>query len=121
MRRGMRGRPFAARGFLAVALAALLGHVCALEIASAHGSVGHAPAAAEGASHPHSGNDVPHVHTASCDGIRPTSTGFLLSLPDSGPMTTVRVTRSGSYLPREASSLPVSPAQLFILHASLRI
>jgi hypothetical protein len=117
----MRGRPFAARGFLAVALTALLGHVCALEIESAHGSAGDARSATATAPRPDSGEDVPHVHAASCDGIRPTSTGLLLSLADSRPMTAVRLTRSGSCLPREASSLPVSRARLFILHASLLI
>ena len=121
MRRRLSDRRLAGRGLLVVALAALLGHVCALEIASTHGSVGHAPSAAEGASHPHSGNDVPHVHAASCDGIRPTPTGFLLSLADSRPMTTVHLAPGGSWLPRAASSLPVSRSRLFILHASLLI
>src|SRR5512134_2507500 len=103
MRRRPSDRLLAGRGLLAVALATLLGHVCALEIASTRGSVGHAPSAAEGASHPHSGNDVAHVHAASCDGIRPTPTGFLLSQLDSRQMTAVSLTRSGSCLPREAS------------------
>jgi hypothetical protein len=120
MQRRPSYRLLAGSGLLAVVLAILLGHVCALEIASAHGPGGHARAAAAAAPHPDSGDEVPHVHAASCDGIRPTSTG-LLSFADSRPMTTVRLTRGGSWLPRAASSLPVSRSRLFILHASLLI
>ena len=117
----MRGLPLGGRGLLAVALATLLGHVCALEITSAQGPGGHARPAAAAAPHPDSGDEVPHVHAASCDGIRPSSAGLLLSLADSRPITPVRLTRDASWLPRVASSLPVSRSRLFILHASLLI
>jgi hypothetical protein len=119
MRRGISGRPLRYRVVLVVALAALLGHVCALETETAHGSVAHARStdAVPG----HSGEDAPDVHAASCDGIKPISMGPLISTVHSQPMARVRLGRIWSRQSLGASSFAVSRPALFILHGSLLI
>ena len=119
MRRGISGRPLRYRAVQVVALAALLGHVCALETEAAHGSAEHARSME--AVPVHSGEDAPDVHVASCDGIKPTSMGPLVSTVHSQPMATVRLGRIWSRLAPGASSLAVSRPAVFILHASLLI
>ena len=104
---------------LGVALAVLLGHVCALETEAAHGSAAHARSTA--AVPVHSGEDAPDVHAASCDGIKPTSMGPLVSTVHSRPMATVHLGRIWSRPSRGVSTLAVSRPALFILHASLLI
>lgn len=119
MQRRMSGRPLMCRVVLVVALAALLGHVCALETDAAHGLAEHARSA--GAAPEHQGPEASDLHVASCDGIKPTSMGPLVSTVDSRPMATVRL---GRIWPRPflgVSSLAVSRPPLFILHASLLI
>ena len=115
----MSGRPLRSRVVLVVALAALLGHVCALETETAHGSAEHARStdAVPG----HSGEAPPDVHAASCDGIKPTSMGPLVSTVHSQPMATVRLGRIWSRQSPGAASLTISRPALFILHASLLI
>lgn len=119
MRRHLSGRWLMGRVALVVALVVLLGHVCALEADAAHEppelawSTEAAPV--------HTGEDAPDVHAASCDGIKPTSMGPLVSTVDFRPMTTVRLARIWSRGPYVASSIAVARPALFILHASLLI
>jgi hypothetical protein len=107
------------RVVLVVALAALLGHVCALETEAAHGPAEHARSTAAAPAHP--GGDASDLHVASCDGIKPTSMGPLVSAVDSRPVPTVPLGRIWSRPSPGASSLAVSRPALFILHASLLI
>jgi hypothetical protein len=102
-----------------VALAVLLGHVCALEIEAAHAPAEHARSM--GAIPAHAEDNAPDVHAASCDGIKPTSMGPLVSAVDSRPVPTVPLGRIWSRPSPGASSLAVSRPALFILHASLLI
>jgi hypothetical protein len=104
------------RGVLAVALAALLGHVCGLELEAASG-----PAKQTRSVPAHPGEDAPDAHAASCDGIKPASMAPLVSTVDSRPMAIGPLGRIWSRLSRGASSLAVSRPALFILHASLLI
>jgi hypothetical protein len=115
----MSGRPSVRRGLLLVALTALLGHVCALETEAAHGPAEHARSTEGVPTHP--GGDAHDVHVASCDGIKPTTMGPLVSTVHSRPMATVRLGRILPRPSRGASSLAVSRPALFILHASLLI
>jgi hypothetical protein len=107
------------RGLLVVALAALLGHVCALETEAVHGPVERAPSA--DATPTHSGHDAPDVHAASCDGIKPAAMGLLVSTADSGRMATARSGRIWSRSVPGVSSVAGSRPALFILHGSLLI
>ena len=102
-----------------VALAALLAHVCALETEAAHGPAEHARSTGAVPAHP--GPDASDLHAASCDGIKPTSMGPLVSTVDSRPMATVRLGRIWSRPSLGVSSFAVSRPALFILHASLLI
>ena len=119
MRRRVSGRSLMCRAVLVVALAALLGHVCALEIEAAHGPAEHARSTGAAPAHP--GQEASDLHVASCDGIKPTSMGPLVSTVDSRPMATVRLARIWSRDPLAASSLSVPRPALFILYASLLI
>ena len=119
MRRRASRRLLMRRGLLVVALAALLGHVCALETEAAHGPAAHARSTEAAPVHP--GEDAPDVHAASCDGIKPTSTGSLVSTVENRPMATVRLARIWPRDPLAASSLSVPRPALFILYASLLI
>ena len=107
------------RVVLVVALACLLGHVCALETEAAHGPVGHTRSTFSAAAHP--GREASDLHAASCDGIKPTSMGPLVSTVDNRPMTTVRRGRIWSRSSLGVSFFAVSRPALFILHASLLI
>jgi hypothetical protein len=106
-------------GLLVVALATLLGHVCALEPEAAHGPA--ALARSTEAPPEHSGEDAPDVHAASCDGIKPTSTGPLVSTVENPRMASVRLARIRPRDALAASSLSVQRPALFILYASLLI
>ncbi len=119
MRRGVSRRPLMRRGVLVVALAALLGHVCALESEAAHGPAEHAPPTGAVPARP--GPEASTLHGASCDGIKPTLMAPLVSTVDSRPMATVRLGRIWSRPSLGVSSLAVSRPALFILHASLLI
>jgi hypothetical protein len=119
MRRRVARRLLMRRGLLVVALAALLGHVCALEPEAAHGPA--APARSTEAAPVHPGEDAPDVHAASCDGIKPTSTGPLVSTLENPPTATVRLARIWSRDPLAASSPSVPRPALFILYGSLLI
>jgi len=105
------------RVLLLVALAALLGHVCALESGAAHGAI--AEALSTRAPHTDPGGEDPALHLASCDGVKPTSMAPLVSAVESGPMATVRPARIWSRPLVGAWPLPVPRAALFLLHASL--
>jgi hypothetical protein len=107
------------RAILVVALATLLGHVCALESEAAHGPAEHARST--GATPAYPGDDAPDVHAASCDGIKPASMASLVWMADSRPMATVRLGRMWSRPSLWVSSFAVSRPVLFILHASLLI
>jgi hypothetical protein len=101
------------------AVAALLGHVCAPEPLAAHGPTGdtvsaHAP-------HTDPGGEDPALHLASCDGIRPTPMGLLVSAVETEPTATIRPVRIWSRPPHGAPSVAVSRPPLFILHAALLI
>ena len=102
-----------------VALAALLGHVCALETEAAHEPAEHARSTEAAPVHP--GENAPDVHAASCDGIKPTSTGPLVSTVENRPMATVRLARIWARDPLAASPPSVPRPALFILYASLLI
>jgi hypothetical protein len=115
----MSGRPFLCRGILVVALAALLGHICAPEIEGAHGPAGHARST--GATHSDSQKDAPDVHGASCDGIKPTTMGPLVSTVESRPIAPIDLGQTWSRPSLGTSFLEVSRPALFILHASLLI
>ena len=119
MRRRVSGCRPRCRVFLVVALAALLGHVCALETEAVHESAEHARSTDPMPGH--SGQDAPDVHAASCDGTKPSSMGPLVATVHSRPMATVRLGRIWSRQSFGASSLAVSRPALFILHASLLI
>lgn len=105
--------------FLLVALAALLAHICALETEATHGS--HEPARTTDGLPVHSEEDGSDVHAASCDGIRPTSMGPLVSTVHSRPIATVRLEWMWSRESRPALFFAASRPALFILHASLLI
>ena len=119
MRRRMCGRPPLLRGILVVALAALLGHVCAFETEAIHRPAMHARST--GTAHSDSAKDAPDVHAASCDGIKPTATGPLVSTLESRPMAPIGLSETWSRPVLGASSLDVSHPALFILHGSLLI
>ena len=119
MRRQVSGSPPRCRVFLLVALVALLAHVCALETEAAHGSIEHARST--DARPVHSEQHDSDVHAASCDGIRPTSMGPLVSTVHSQPLATARLEWMQSRESRPALFLAVSRPALFILHASLLI
>ena len=104
---------------LLVALAALLAHVCSLETEAAHGFNEHAWST--DALPVHSEEDHADVHAASCEGIRPTSMGPLVSTVHSQPMATVRLERMWSLESSPAFFVAASRPALFILHASLLI
>ena len=105
--------------FLLVAMVALLAHVCALETEAAHGS--HEHTRSTDTLPVHSEQDGSDVHAASCDGIRPTSMGPLVSTVHSQPMATVRLECMWSRESRPTLFLAASRPALFILHASLLI
>ena len=107
------------RVLLPVALAALLGHVCALEPGAAHGPT--EDALSTRAPHTDPGGEDPALHVASCEGVRPTSMAPLVSAIESEPMATGRLARIWSRPPLGASPLPVPRPALFLLHASLLI
>jgi len=104
---------------LLVAMVALLAHGCALETEAAHGSHEHARSTDTLPVHPE--KDDSGVHVASCDGIRPTSMGPLVSTVHSQPMATVRLEWMWSRESRPAVFLAASRPALFILHVSLLI
>jgi hypothetical protein len=117
MRRQTSGRPLRYRVLLVVALAVLLGHVCAPETGAVHGSAEHARST--DAVPVHSGEAAPDVHAASCDGIKPTPMGPLVSTVHSRPMTIGHLGQIWSRQTLGASSLAVTRPALFMLHASL--
>jgi len=102
-----------------VALAALLGHVCIRETEAAHGPTAHARSPEAAPVHP--AEDARDVHATSCDGIKPASTGPLVSTVEDRPMATVRLARIWPRDPLAASSFSVPRPALFILYASLLI
>jgi hypothetical protein len=106
------------RVVLVVALAALLGHVCALEIEAVHWPIEHTRSTETVPAH--RGADTPDLHVASCDGVKPTSTGPLVSTIENRPMP-ARLARIWSRAPLAAAPLFVPRPALFILHASLLI
>ena len=115
----MSGRPFLWRGILVVALAALLGHICAPDIEGTHGPAGHVRST--GATHSGSPKDAPDVHGASCDGIKPTTMGPVVSTVESRPTAPIDLGQTWSRPSLRTSCLEVSRPALFILHASLLI
>src|SRR5262245_41649823 len=101
-------------GVLLLAFAALVFHVCALDAVSRDPSTEMLSTTSTGAS-PH----VPHVHGASCEGIKPgvfsstsAAVGTLPGFPASVIGSTARPT-----VP--SAPVPASRSPLFILHASL--
>ena len=116
----MSGRPSVCRELLLAAIAAaLLGHVCGLEIGSTHGPAEHARST--GAAPAHEGPEAADLHAGSCDGIKPTSMEPLVSTVDCRQIATVRLEQTWSRSPPGISSLAVSRPALFLLHASFLI
>jgi hypothetical protein len=105
------------RVVLLLALAALLGHVCALE-----GTHAHPPfeSSSAGSADTHAAGSVA-IHEASCDGLKPTSTSPVLPPIGSRPLA---VPHAAAAAPASAAGIVSAPARrsvLFVLHGALLI
>ena len=105
------------RVLLLLVVAALLGHVCALEGGHAHPF--HVASSA-GAAHAESSGSVA-AHEASCEGLKPTFASPVLRLIGSRLLAVSCLTVAAPATAAGMVSVPVPRHALFVLHGALRI
>jgi hypothetical protein len=118
MTRLFRGRPVLGSLALAIALFAVLGHVCVLPH-EAHAVAG-GPSESHGSHHEHSQQDA--LHTASCEAVQSTVTPAASMLPVArlAIVATFAELARGAIDARQPLVIAASPP-LFLLHASFLI
>lgn len=103
-------------GVLLLAFAALVFHVCALDVMSQEPSTRMVSATPTDAS-PH----VPHIHGASCEGIKPGMLSSALVVVWTRPVFHASTVGSTARPTVAAAPVPASRSPLYILNASLLI
>jgi hypothetical protein len=117
MKRLFRGRPVLGWLAVAVALFAVLGHVCALPH-EAHAVVAE-PSESHDSHDGHSSHDA--LHTASCEAVAPTVTSSAPVLQAVGAAVVASAAPVAVVIHAPRSRATATSPPLFLLHSALRI